>query len=207
VVGVDRDEQAIELARRGPVTPVPMSFLCGELEDLPSLGLGSFDLVFCALVLHLSGDPAGLVARLWEAVAPGGTLVVRALDDGLAVCTPESADSRIVDVLTPLVFDEADRFGGRELPGLMARLPEATGLSVDFPTITTWCRPGVDGRLAYFDVVHGWKREAVMGSAWRVGGDTLVDALERERERFASDETLFAATQQVLVAATKAPLA
>jgi SAM-dependent methyltransferase len=47
-------------------------FVTGSLLELPALGLGVFDYIDCCGVLHHLPDPAEGLARLAEALAPGG---------------------------------------------------------------------------------------------------------------------------------------
>ena len=52
--------------------------ICADLDELPRLGLGGFDLVLCHSVLHYREDTAATLALLTPHVAPGGALSVLA---------------------------------------------------------------------------------------------------------------------------------
>ncbi len=62
---------ADRLARRG-LTSVQL--IEGEIEALPSLGLGTFDYIDCCGVLHHLADPAAGLHALVSVLAPGGGL-------------------------------------------------------------------------------------------------------------------------------------
>jgi SAM-dependent methyltransferase len=206
VLGIDRSEAAIAEARASVASTTPVRFRVGELEDIDP-ALEQFDLVFCALVLHVAPDQAGTVATLWSLVAPGGRLIIRGLDDALTLCYPDSADNRTIAALTPMVFAEVDRYHGRTMPGLIARLANVATLEIEFPAITTLCRPGAEGRTAYFWVVQGWKDSAVMdvtsmSPTRRLRFQQLSEAIEAERVRFSNTE-VFASSNVVIVSARK----
>jgi SAM-dependent methyltransferase len=206
LLGVDRSPQAVDRARGRAAGLGHLRFECCELEELAAAP-GRFDLVFCALVLHLAPDPQALLEQLWSLVTPGGYLVVRGLDDGLSLTVPATPDSLAVDRLTVEVFSDVDRHHGRWLPVRLSRLPGATGLTWSTSAITTL---GPGGRAAFFEVVHGWKSDPVMDARSRYPDrgaeiDELFGALDAERARFAGDGELFAATHLPVVTARRAP--
>jgi len=77
-----------------------------------------FDLVFARLLLIHADDPADVLRRLWDAVAPGGHLVVQEYDARTARVDPELAT---VDEFTRMAIDTFDRAGRDTCLGL--RLP------------------------------------------------------------------------------------
>jgi SAM-dependent methyltransferase len=207
VLGVDRSKEAIAEARRLAGHRVQIRFVASELEAFDP-GDVKYDLVFCALVLHVASDPGAVVKKLWSLVAPGGVLVVRSLDDGLMLCWPDSEDNRIISQLTPIVFAEVDRFHGRSLPLMLNRLKDVEHLEVGFPAITTLTKPGMEGQISYFDVVQGWKTPAVMDVTSlpeeRQGMYRELEiAIANERRRFASEE-VFASSCMMVAGAYKA---
>lgn len=106
---------------------------------------GSFDLVLCAGILHRELDPVGLLARLHEMTAPGGTLLL----GGMMLADPTLAE---LIRFVPLGYD-----GDREwwwVPGPLALSStiEATGFQVER-------RFGeVPGPAGEFDVTSGYLR-------------------------------------------------
>jgi SAM-dependent methyltransferase len=195
VLGVDRSPEAIAEARERAARFPYIKFEISELEDLG----GVFDIVFCALVLHLAVDQEVFLAHLWDRVAPGGCLVVRGIDDGLLLCWPSSEAYEEILRLTPLAFPEVDRFHGRKMPVQMGKLPGVACLEVSYPSVST-----LQGRADFFELTQGWKSSTVMS-----GGDhgyedvinVLAQAIDTERERFNSDSDLFASAAMVMACA------
>jgi SAM-dependent methyltransferase len=205
VLGIDRSADAIaEAVVRGK----QFNHIEFEQSELEELGDRRFDLVFCALVLHVVPDQQDFVELLWDLVEPGGVLVVRSLDDGLNITYPGSGDQQIIDTLTVEVFSGVDRFCGRKLAGQMSHLAGVDSLEYAVVPFSTLCRPGADGRETFFEVVHGWKTQAVMHLDQRNSNDAaqyaqLTSALEREQQRFSDEPGLFAAIHQVVITARK----
>ena len=82
VCGVDVDadlgrhaERMLHAAGHGQCVFVP-----GDLEAGTPIPGAPFDLVYARLLLFHVGDPAAVLAHLWDAVAPGGVLVVHDYD-------------------------------------------------------------------------------------------------------------------------------
>jgi SAM-dependent methyltransferase len=65
------------------------AFRAHDLAADESVPGGPFDLVYARLLLIHLPDPAAALARLWEAVAPGGYLVVQDYDAGTFGVLPE----------------------------------------------------------------------------------------------------------------------
>ena len=74
VTVLDQSEELLELAR----SRVNVRTVRADLEDLPSLGLGQFDLVLCHNVIQYRPDTASVVAVLAGAVADGGAISLMA---------------------------------------------------------------------------------------------------------------------------------
>jgi SAM-dependent methyltransferase len=64
------------------------SFLAADLEAGTPAGGAPFDLVYARLLLFHVGDPVAVLRHLWEAVAPGGVLVVHDYDLSTAGVLP-----------------------------------------------------------------------------------------------------------------------
>lgn len=92
VRGVDIDAElgAQALAALHAAGHHQCSFEPADVEHAERITGAPFDLVFARLLLFYVRDPAGVLRRLWEWVAPGGHLVV------------QDYDLRTVDVTVPL---------------------------------------------------------------------------------------------------------
>ena len=88
VTGVDMDPVKVERAN-ATHRLANISFVVADLQTWSEPA--GFDLVYCGLVLQHLPDPASMIRRMWEAIRPGGVLVVEDADfDGL-FCYPPSA--------------------------------------------------------------------------------------------------------------------
>lgn len=74
VTVLDHSEDLLAQAR----SRADLSTVCADVDDLPCLGLGSFDLVVCHNVVQYRPDTAVLVRLLAGAVADGGALSLMA---------------------------------------------------------------------------------------------------------------------------------
>ena len=91
VTGLDVDGTKVELARAMAAGQglAQLSFAEADLEHWSAPG--SYDLVYCGLVLQHLRDPLDLLRRMWAALRPGGALVVEDADfDGLFCSPPNS---------------------------------------------------------------------------------------------------------------------
>jgi SAM-dependent methyltransferase len=80
VVGVDRNPDAIAVARQHPLLPPSVSFVVGDIQE--ALPPGPFDLIYASLVLVHVPALARVVAHIAAALAPGGTVWVKDLHQG-----------------------------------------------------------------------------------------------------------------------------
>lgn len=73
VTGIDVSEKMLEVAKQRAQDPA-ISYLKADLEsvDLPR---GAYDVVFSSLTLHYVENYAPLVKKIYDSLAPGGTLV------------------------------------------------------------------------------------------------------------------------------------
>jgi SAM-dependent methyltransferase len=122
VVGVERSEDAVELARklvadRG-FSNVEVHCGDGRATGLPQ---GSFDFVTSRLVLVNVPQPEEIVAEAVALVRPGGTVAFHEADYVAHVCDPPlDAWTRLVDLLERYsTINGIDLFVGRRLPGLL----------------------------------------------------------------------------------------
>lgn len=74
VLGIDRDESLLQIARAGHPGMDNLRFESADLTDLPYAG--QFDIVSAARVLQWIPDPALALAQLVRAAKPGGLVVV-----------------------------------------------------------------------------------------------------------------------------------
>lgn len=79
VTGVDMDgavgREAVEVLRS--IVDTPVEFVQGNMHELE---LPAYDIVYIRLVLMHLADPAALLRRLYDWVAPGGALIVQDYD-------------------------------------------------------------------------------------------------------------------------------
>ncbi len=193
VLGVDVAAPALERARQSPAGR--FSYEVGELGEPRDR---RFDLVFSALTLHLVPDPHVRLERLWDQVAPGGWLVVRASDFALAVTYPQSAHTEEIERLTAQAWPGVHFYDGRLVAHWFAQLRDVERVGYRPGSISTFESPGVRGRREFFEVLHGWKTNAVP-SGEPAAVRRLEGLLEHEREHFEHTEGLFAATHQLIL--------
>ena len=74
VTVLDPSESLLAQAR----SRADLSTVCSDLEDIPTLGLGSFDLVLCHNVIQYRPDTASVVRVLADVVADGGAISLMA---------------------------------------------------------------------------------------------------------------------------------
>jgi SAM-dependent methyltransferase len=140
--------------------------------DIRSDGVepGAYDLAHCrALLMHLP-DPAGTLARMVEALAPGGLLLAEEGDYGLCYYGGHP-DSEEINDQARRVLDQMRERGivdttfGRRLPGMLA----ASGLEVLGVHINTgFSRPGDPG--------YEFQARNLRDSAPRLRTAGLIDA-------------------------------
>ena len=117
-VGSDIDETKLDLAR-AEAKQLGIANVEFRLADA-SQGQSApeFDVVYARFLLTHLADPAGTLAGMWQALLPGGMLVVEDIDFSGSFCYPESAAfSRFCALYTASVL----RRGGD--PNIGPRLP------------------------------------------------------------------------------------
>lgn len=122
VVGVERSEDAVELARQ-LVAERGLANVKVRHGDGRATGLehGSFDLATSRLVLVNVPQPEEIVSEAVALVRPGGTVAFHEADYVAHVCDPPlDAWTRLVDLLNSFSqLNGTDLFVGRRLPGLL----------------------------------------------------------------------------------------
>jgi SAM-dependent methyltransferase len=118
LVGIDRNARALEYVQQAtPAGPAPTEFLVGDMQaELPP---GPFDLVYGAVPLSHIKYPTRVLDLAFEALAPGGTLWLREVREGLTRVL------RPVDWCAP----------GNLVEATLARLGAHAGLSDDLPAL------------------------------------------------------------------------
>jgi SAM-dependent methyltransferase len=103
VTGIDVDAALGSLAERGlHADGLPQCrFVAADLTDDAPVPGGPYDLVFARLLLFHLPQRVSVLARLWEAVRPGGHLVVQDYDLGPAGVEPPAAS--VVETVRLLV--------------------------------------------------------------------------------------------------------
>ena len=93
VLGIDKDEKAIEAAQRAARSLPNLRF---ELRDIAQgLPAGPFDLVYESMVLlHLPGTPK-LIKAIYDVLKPGGYLWAKGLDNGILTGVNDPAYMRM----------------------------------------------------------------------------------------------------------------
>ena len=123
VVGIDRDEIKLELAREEAAAAGldNVSYRAGDVTELDAEG--EFDLVYSRFLLAHLADPAAAMERLVAAARPGGLVVMEDIDFSGAFCHPESRAYRRFFELFPAAIRAhgGNPTFGPELPGVMAR--------------------------------------------------------------------------------------
>jgi len=74
VTVLDQSEELLTQAR----SRAGLATLCSDLDDLPALGLGTFDLVLCHNVIQYRPDTASVIRVLASVVADGGAISLMA---------------------------------------------------------------------------------------------------------------------------------
>jgi SAM-dependent methyltransferase len=121
-VGSDIDETKLALARTeaGEQGVANVEFrLSNASEDG---GAAEFDVVYARFLLTHLADPAGTLARMWQALLPGGVLAVEDIDFTGSFCYPDNAAyERYCSLYTESVQRRgADPNIGPRLPLLLA---------------------------------------------------------------------------------------
>jgi SAM-dependent methyltransferase len=124
VVGIDLDERTLELAR-SEATLLGRHQVSFQLADVMSSDLPSeFDLVYARFLLTHLSDPVGALARMHDALKPGGVLIIEEIDFAGHFCWPPcAAFERYQELYTKAVrLRGADPNIGPRLPGMLLDL-------------------------------------------------------------------------------------
>jgi len=125
VVGMDMDGALGEVARERlhQAGHWQCAFHAHDLTAAEPIPGAPFDLVFARLLLFHTPERVAVLARLWDAVAPGGNLLVQDYDlHGMRVLPPlRSVDAAIEVVIAAFTAAGADVRIGVRLPELFAR--------------------------------------------------------------------------------------
>jgi SAM-dependent methyltransferase len=118
LIGIDRDQRALEIARAQPRLGPKVQFVEGDIQQ--ALPPGPFDLIYASMALSHMRDLAHVVGLIYNALAPGGTLWVKDLHPQYleGFTHPECQE------LNRLMFTAVQRVGGHpyvsvELPDLL----------------------------------------------------------------------------------------
>jgi SAM-dependent methyltransferase len=188
VVGVERSEEAVELARklvadRGLRNVVPVH------GDARSTGLaaGAFDLAAARLVLVNVPQPEQIVAEAVRLTRPGGAVAFHEADAFTRICDPPlDAWTRLMDLLERYADSNGiDLFVGRRLPRL---LRDAGVVDVQSRPIVHIDPPGHPRRSILPDFVDNL-RERLLGDAL-VARDELDDLQAAVRRHLDDPHTL-----------------
>jgi len=123
VVGIDRDEVKLELARE-EARAAGLDNVSYRVADVTRLEAeGEFDVVYSRFLLAHLADPAAAMERLVAAARPGGLVVMEDIDFRGAFCHPENrAYHRFFELFPAAVRAHGGNPAfGPELPGVMAR--------------------------------------------------------------------------------------
>ena len=183
VDAIDIAEEQVEVARSSPVPPgaAPIHYHVGEYLE-PGLPEGSYDVVFCRLVLCHLQEPARAVAAMANLLVEGGRLVLVDMDMRDTFTMPPC--SFYESILAEAVFPYGAHIGvdyavGRRLPELMSGAGLATeSVVADQPIY----RHGPEKHL--------WERtwavafQRVVASGWMAAdrSDELISGAERHTE-------------------------
>lgn len=89
VVGIDLDPTKIDLARAESGEVANLEFRVADITG--GLGDAAYDVVYARFVLTHLRDPAAAVAHMYDALRPGGRLIVEDVDFRGSFCEPEVA--------------------------------------------------------------------------------------------------------------------
>lgn len=120
VVGIDMDEGVLQHARAaGEALNLTVDWRAGRAEDLAAKA--AYDLVYARFVMSHLSDPATVLARMRQAVRPGGRIVLEDIDITVhAHWPPSAAFRRFIEIYAATSRARgADSSIGPRLPALM----------------------------------------------------------------------------------------
>jgi SAM-dependent methyltransferase len=182
IAGLDFDPVVVELAREG-ARAAGFPEVVFKVGDLHAAGMleavgAPFDVVYSRFLLSHLPDPDAVISLIYEALRPGGLLVIEDVDFAGHFCFPASpAFDRFVDL-----YRLAARHGGAEPdigPSLPSRLAATGFKAVDLAVAQPASRTG-DAKLVAALTMEGIA-EAVIGGGFATAGEvsTIVDELYR----------------------------
>jgi ubiquinone/menaquinone biosynthesis C-methylase UbiE len=119
VTGVDMDEVKLALGRASAVEKglANVEFRAANVNDWSEAE--SYDLVYCRLLLEHLSRPVDLLRRMWDAVRPGGTIVVEDADFDGQFCHPPNDGFDFYARTYPRVLERngGDAAAGRKVYG------------------------------------------------------------------------------------------
>jgi SAM-dependent methyltransferase len=125
IIGIDKDEKAIEAAQRATKGMPNVEFRVGDiLQGLPT---GPFDLVYASLVLmHIPGTP-GIIKSVYDVLKPGGLLWTKDLHPNMETALDHPAFAR----LSKWMGTAMDRIGAPwRIGGELAPILSNTGFKI-----------------------------------------------------------------------------
>ncbi|MGE4293284.1 MAG: class I SAM-dependent methyltransferase [Desulfovibrio sp.] len=130
-LSVDSRAEAVDEARRKNSDP-RFQFSRAEIEDLEPDDYGRFDIIFTTCAPHRATDPLRSMQHLWNLVAPGGALIVRAIDDAKHAIPPQADLKQLIQSTVALVRGPLRHFSHTLPPRLLRLQPPPIDLFVDF---------------------------------------------------------------------------
>ena len=181
VVGVDIDEDALEIARRSAEEAgVQAEFARAEATEPPERD--SFDLAYARLLLHHLPDPVGALRAMRSAVRPGGWVAVEDLFTGtLRSDPPAPALDRLQEIFSATIRTHGgDPTIGPRLPALLdsAGLEDVQETTVENPM------SAVEDKLFLAELVDNM-RAPMLASGAATAAE--LDDLRADLERAARD--------------------
>lgn len=132
---VDTSGPAIDMARQRFARP---DIAYRQADALAAARERHYGFITCFLFLHCCEDPGSALRALWDALAPGGVLVVRTADDGMVTFFPHDPVISAIHEVTSNLPMGTDRMHGRRAGHDMARLsPAPTRIETRFFTMSS----------------------------------------------------------------------
>jgi hypothetical protein len=117
VTGIDMDEVKLALAREAATERgfAKVEFRAGNVNDWAEPS--AYDFVYCRFLLQHLSRPVGLLARMWEAVRPGGAIAVEDTDYEGLFCDPPNDGVAFHKRMYPRLVEQngGDALIGRKL--------------------------------------------------------------------------------------------
>jgi SAM-dependent methyltransferase len=183
VVGIDRDQAILRLARRqAEHLSLPVNFRYLNAEELAEEAV--YDLVYARYLLSHLRHPGQVVGVMARALRPGGRLVLEDVFFPGHVCYPANpAFDRYLDLYQAVATSNE---GGDAAigPRLLGMALDVGLVDVRVGLVVPTFRDGEGKRVAQVTMEH--VREAVVGAGLATGGE--VDAIVAELSRFADDD-------------------